>query len=128
MDHRAAADAYRSASVENAPPIKVVRMLYAGALRFLEQTAEEDPASPQSRFNEFVSRADSIIAELRLALDHEQNPEVSENLEGLYLFAEKRLGDAILDRDREPLNDVKYVLTTLLDAWNEVEIQTTRVA
>lgn len=127
MDHRSAADAYRSASVENAPPIKIVRMLYAGALRFLEQAADLDPVDARSRFNELVSRADAIVSELRLALDHEQNPEISANLEGLYLFAEKRLGDAILQRDRAPLEDVRQVLSTLLDAWNDVEIQTTRV-
>lgn len=127
MDPRSAADAYRSASVENAPPIKVVRMLYAGALRFLEQAAEQDPADGRSRFNELVSRADAIVSELRLALDHDQNPEVSANLEGLYLFAEKRLGDAIVERDRAPLEEVRQLLSTLLEAWNDVEVQTTRV-
>ena len=31
------AQAYQSAAIENAPPLKVIRMLYAGALRFLGQ-------------------------------------------------------------------------------------------
>ena len=70
MDPRAAADAYRSSSIENAPPIKIVRLLYQGALRFLDQAAREDPSDPTSGFLNLIGRADAIITELRLGFGH----------------------------------------------------------
>ena len=124
-----AAEAYLTSSVENAPPIKIVRMLYQGALRFIAQAAIEDPANPSSRFIEHLSSADAIVAELRLALDPGQGGgEVVDNLTQLYLFCEAMLQDAMLQRSKEPLGSVKRVLETLLEAWQHVEVEAVRAA
>ena len=124
MDPRAAADAYRSSSIENAPPIKVVRLLYEGALRFLDRAALEDPADPGSDFLDLVGRADAIITELRLAIDHSLGAtEMTQNLERLYLHCEDELGKACLERTTERLPAVRGVLVTLLDAWKRVELE-----
>lgn len=128
MDRRTASEAYLNASIENAPPIKLVRMLYAGAIRFLEQASELDAADPRSQFVPLCNRADDIVTELRLALDPGPNPQVAADLEKLYLFVESRLAEAMLHRDAGPLPEAIRVLQTLLRAWNEVEVETTRVA
>ena len=123
MNPRAAADAYRHSSIENAPPIKIVRLLYEGALRFIDQAAREDPADPASAFLHLVGRADAIITELRLAIDHSvEEPDVTINLERLYLFCEDELGKVSLERTAERLPIVREVLVTLLDAWEHIEI------
>lgn len=124
MDPRAAADAYRSSSIENAPPIKIVRLLYQGALRFLDQAAREDPSDPTSGFLNLIGRADAIITELRLAIDHSvAAPEVTQNLERLYLYCEDELGKVSVERSAERLPAVREVLATLLDAWQHVEVE-----
>ena len=128
MDNHAAANAYKQNAIENAPPIKIVRMLYQGAIRFIDQACEQDPEDPKSQFNDRVHAADRIVSELRLALDFEQGAEVGENLERLYLFAENCLAQAMIDRTAAPLAEARSVLTTLLEAWNEVEVETGRVA
>jgi flagellar protein FliS len=122
MNHREAADAYRRAAIEHAPPIKLVRMLYAGALRFLEQAMAEDPRDPRSLFIDRVDRVDRIVSELRLALVASPSPEVFEQLEQLYVFAETRLAEAAAQRSHNPLPAVKNVLETLGDAWNRVDL------
>jgi flagellar protein FliS len=121
MDTRSAAGAYREAAFENAPPIKIVRLLYSGALRFLEQAEAEASTAPGSRYAYLVLRADSIVAELRLSLLKEQAPQVAENLEQLYLFVEERLRVALRDRDKSQLAAARKVLLNLLEAWNQVE-------
>ena len=73
QDARSAADAYKSSSVENAPGIKVIRMLYEGALRFLDRALALETDDPQ--FGVWVTRADAVITELRLALDREHAAE-----------------------------------------------------
>lgn len=124
MDQRTAADAYRRASIENAPPIKIVRMLYQGALRFLQQAEDVDPSDPASPFLDLVERADAIVTELRLSIDHSAGADMTADLERLYLFCEDELGRASLERSTQPLPGVRSVLSVLLDAWQRVEVET----
>ncbi len=127
MNREQAAQTYKQASIENAPPIKIVRMLYQGAIRFLDVAASEDPDDPTSRFVEFVGKADDIVCELRLALDPSQPGDITANLENLYLYSEDRLAQAQLERSVGPLADTRSILVKLLEAWTEVEVETTRV-
>lgn len=122
--HANAAEAYLSSSVENAPPIKIVRMLYQGALRFLLQAEAELATDPRSRFVEHCSSADAIVAELRLALDRDRGAvEVVDNLTQLYLFCESELQKCMIERSSAPIPGIRRVLKTLLEAWDHVEIQ-----
>jgi flagellar protein FliS len=121
MDPRSAAGAYREAAFENAPPIKIVRMLYAGALRFLDQAAQETPGGPGSRWAVLLSRTDAVVAELRCSLDKNVAPDVAESLEQLYLFIEDRLREAQRTQDPEQVASARKVLVTLQQAWNQVE-------
>lgn len=124
-----AAEAYLSSSVENAPPIKIVRLLYQGAIRFLGQAELEDCQDPQSKFIKLLSDADAIVAELRLALDTSAGGgEVVANLESLYLFCESEIQKAMLERTAVPLAGAKAVLETLLEAWSKVEVEAARAA
>ena len=122
MDTRNAASLYREAAFENAPPIKIVRMLYLGALRFLDQALAEDPAGAGSRFQYHVMRADSVVTELRLSLHKDPAPEIAANLEQLYLFVEDSLRDALRDKSHEPVRAARAILSNLLDAWSAIEV------
>ena len=121
MQAKNAAEAYLASSIENAPPAKIVRMLYEGAIRFLMQAEEQDPTASGNRFAELVGRADDIVVELRLCLSEDEAPELSANLRRLYLFCEDELSRALVERDASILPAVRSVLMTLLEAWREVE-------
>ena len=56
MDSRTAAGAYREAAFENAPPIKIIRMLYSGALRYIDQALAEKTGGLGSRFADVYKR------------------------------------------------------------------------
>ena len=117
-----AAEAYLTSSVENAPPIKIVRMLYQGALRFIDQAAQIDPEKDFEAFQEKINRADAIVSELRLSLDHEPAPELTDQLNALYLFVEDRLRTAFLERSTATLSEARSVLETLLDGWQQIDM------
>ena len=121
MNHHAAAAAYRTSSVENAPPIKIVRMLYEGAVRFLDRAAAETPGCPE--YQTLLGRADAIVSELRCSLDHAPAPEVSRNLESLYIFVEEQIAAARMENDAERITAARRVLTTLLEGWEHVQVQ-----
>jgi len=112
-----AARSYLHSSVESAPPIKLVRMLYTTALRLVEQAAAEK--SPVA-FVEQLTRVESIVAELRLALDHERAPEVSGKLEALYRFVEDELAASMAEQSTDRLPAARQVLATLEEAWRTV--------
>jgi len=122
MNQKSAADAYRQAAIENAPPLKVVHMLYQGALRFIDQAAQIDPEKDLKGFQEKINRADAIVSELRLSLDHEAAPELTDKLNALYLFVEDRLRTAFLERSPEMLPEARSVLCTLLDGWQKIDM------
>ena len=121
MDNQSAAEIYRTSSIENAPPTKIIRLLFEGALRFLERAAAEDSGDPHSQFLYYVDRADAIVTELRLAIDQEVVGDLPSQLESLYLFCEGELGAAKLERSPGRLDGVRGVLERLLDGWRHVE-------
>ena len=122
MKSASLAAAYQESVIENAPPIKIVHMLYEGALRFLEQAEQLDPIEDLEAFTRSINRADAIISELRLSLDHECAPELTKSLDALYLFVEERIRTAFLDRKPEGIGEARSVLTTLLKGWKGVEL------
>ena len=128
MHQKSPAETYRNEAIENAPPIKIVRMLYQGALRFLDNAARENPRDPSSKFVYWLGRADAVVTELRLAIDHGVASELTPDLERLYLFCEDEIGRAGLERATDRIPGVRRVLEILLDAWKQVDLQDERAA
>jgi flagellar protein FliS len=121
VDQRNVADRYLEDAVENAPPVKLVRMLVEGAVRFLDRAIATSPAKDRRSFVGWCQRADAIVVELRLALQPADGSDVAPKLESLYLFCEERIGQALMGERSEPLVEARGVLATLLDAWQRVE-------
>ncbi len=130
MNPQDASRAYLTATIENAPPIQIVRLLYQGALRFLGQAMALEGGPTDSEFRPLLRRVEDIVVELRLALDQEVSDDaaVPQNLERLYLYCEDELFRAQLDQSMEPLENVKKVLMVLLDAWKQLELETGEAA
>jgi flagellar secretion chaperone FliS len=122
MDPRSAASAYKLETVENAPPIKIVRLLYQAALRYIDHAARCDAKDPRSMFVDWLGKADAVVTELRLALQQDTAPQIAADLEQLYLFVEDALQRAMTERDAGPLAGARNVLATLLEAWTQVEL------
>jgi flagellar protein FliS len=122
LDPRAAASAYRQATYEGAPPLKIVRLMYEGALRFLAQARGLDPARQSAEFADKLDRAAAVVEELRISLDPTHAPELARDLGALYLFVEERIQTARAQRSVEPLSAAERVLTTLLEGWAGIEL------
>lgn len=130
MNNQEASQAYLAATIENAPPIQIIRLLYQGALRYLGQADQLEDVKLNPEFTSLLCNVDDIVVELRLALDYgpDGEDEVPRNLERLYLFCEDELSRALIERSKEPLASIKQVLELLLDAWRNVEVESGRAA
>ncbi len=116
-----AASTYAQASMENAPPVKIVRLLYQGAIRFIDKANTCDPREAGSKFNYWLSRAENVVLELRLCIDPIPAPQIAESLTDLYLFVENAIGRARREQSAEPMIGARAVLVKLLEAWTAID-------
>ena len=120
MDRERALQEYTATSVETGSPVRLVAMLYEGALRFLH---EAESAIDQRNFPvkaEKINRAMRIVQELGNALDEEASPELVERLRALYEHVEHEILQASTFNDPRHLHHAARVLTRLHAAWREL--------
>jgi flagellar protein FliS len=111
---------YKQQSILTAPPGRLVVMLYDGCLRFLFQAAyamrEGDRPNSQDR----MRRAEAIIDELTVTLDHERGGEIASRLQGIYAFCRKHLIEASVEQNPAKIEEVSELLGELRDACAEI--------
>ena len=123
---RQVADRYLEDAVENAPPVKLVRMLYEGAVRVLDRGVACSPATNRAGFVQGLTRSNAIVTELRLSLVPVEGSDIGPNLDRLYDFCEERILTALEQSRPEPALEARKVLVTLLEAWQQLEAGTGR--
>jgi len=119
------ARAYRSAAVMTASPGQLVLMLFDGALKSLAiaQEAFKRPASDWQRLeviNRQLLKAQSILAELQGGLDMQNGGEFAKTMHGLYNYHMRRLFEANVRKQVEPVLEVERLLREVRDAWAEM--------
>jgi flagellar secretion chaperone FliS len=112
--------AYRQQSVLTATPGQLVVMLYDGCLRFLHQAAHAMRDGDRLRSGDRLRRAEAIIGELMITLDHEQGGEIADRLQAIYVFARRQLIDARREQDADMLDTVAGLLAELRDSWAQI--------
>jgi flagellar secretion chaperone FliS len=112
-----ASRAYTESSVLTAPPERLVVMLYDGAGRFLARAAAAIRAGEAGPAGEQLGRVKAILDELLGTLDHDAGGAVAERLESIYLFCERTLVEAQLQRDADKVDRVAALLAELREAW-----------
>ena len=92
--------AYKQQSILTAPPGRLVVMLYDGCLRFLFQSAYAMREGDRRQSQDRMRRAEAIIDELTVTLDHERGGEIASRLQGIYAFCRRHLIEAAPSRTR----------------------------
>jgi flagellar secretion chaperone FliS len=113
---------YRQNAVLSAPPEALVVMLYDGARRFLHQGAIAMGEGRIEIAHRKLRRAEDILLHLREVLDMEQG-EIAERLQAIYLFCQRHLRQARLDRDPAKVEQVSELLGELREAWATISQQ-----
>jgi flagellar protein FliS len=115
-------NAYKEIQIKTANQIRLIVMLYDGAIRHLN-LALDASASGHRRYDEVnnhIIAAQDILSELMASLDFDKGGVLARNLFSLYSFMNRRLLEANLAKDSAPLAEVKAHLGTLRDAWDEI--------
>lgn len=112
--------AYLESEVLSASPIRLVELLYRGAI---DATAAAKVAAEHGNLldrSRHLSRSHAILVELSHSLDHSVGGQLSRDLVELYDYMQRQLTHANLSQEIQPINEVLAVLTNLLEAWQEV--------
>lgn len=113
---------YRNTNIETTSQAGLIVMLYDGAIKFLRLALVSVEQGNLQSTNNYLIRAQDIMAELAGSLNLEAG-QIAENLLLLYDFSYRRLVDANLSKSVAPINEVIELLTSLRGAWAEVASQ-----
>lgn len=117
------AQSYLTTQAQSATPLQRVVLLYDEAVRSAATAhgAMERRDIPARR--EAVSKLMAIIAELQNTLDLERGGKIAADLDGIYTFMFSRLLDAVARQEAQPIAEVRRMLETLRDAWQQIAAQ-----
>lgn len=116
---------YRTNAVLTASPGQLVLMLYDGVLKALAIAREGFAASPEDPrriqiINEQLLKAQAILNELQSGLNMEVGGEFARTMHRLYDYHNRRLLEANLRKQLEPVVEVEKLVRELRDAWAQM--------
>jgi len=124
---KSALSQYQSVSVksgiEDATPHRLVQMLMEGALDKIAAAKGHMVRNEPADKGRYISWAISIVSGLQSSLDMESGGELSRNLDDLYDYMVRRLGEAGAQNDPAILDEVSSLLLEVKSAWDVIPSQ-----
>ncbi|MBN2354224.1 MAG: flagellar export chaperone FliS [Spirochaetales bacterium] len=126
MKNTDAVDSYKETQIKTATPGKLVIMLYEGAVKFINLALERmnDKHTGYEKVSNYIIKAQDIVTELMVSLDFDKGGQIAKNLFGLYLYMNRRLIEANIQKDTGILAEIKKLLTELRTAWIQASQKT----
>lgn len=115
-------EVYQRTQVDTASPVRLVVMLYDGAIRFLRQGQAAMQRGDREKQNHYLVRAQRIVTELASSLNMEAGGEIAANLMALYQFMHEQLVLANLQDDVDKVQEVREMMESLREVWSQVEV------
>lgn len=119
---------YLKGAVMTASPAQLQLMLLDGAIRFATRGREAiERKDIEGAFNA-LERAQRIALELIGGMNRDANPELVDQMAGLYNFIYRRLVDANMKRDTRAVDDALRILSHQRETWRLLIEKITREA
>jgi len=113
---------YQKSSIETASREQILIMLYDGAIQFLNKAKVAMENKDHEAINNNLIGAQNIIQEFINSMDREVAPQLAENLISLYEYFLRRLVQANMKRQIEPIDEVLKYLKSLKATWEQAII------
>lgn len=109
---------YKTTQVNTANQGKLIIMLYDGAIRFINNALQHISAKEIEDTHKNIVKTQDIITELITSLNMDAG-EIAQSLFSIYMYLKNKLTEANINKDPEPLEEVKKHLAVLREAWEE---------
>lgn len=110
---------YIKQEVEGATKGKLVLLLYDGAIKFMRVAGKAIEEKNIQEAHNNIMKAQNIVYELMSTLNMDAG-EISRNLMRLYDFMIWQLIDANKEKDKDKLENVIKLMSSLREAWRDV--------
>ena len=117
----AAARDYMRSAVLSATPLRLIVLLYEGAIRQLRTANRRLEEGDDRGRHAALGRALDIVGELVDSLDPKHGPEIAADIERHYNYVQRCILQGNLERSREKIDAAIRVLDVLRSAWTEIE-------
>ena len=114
---------YLKNQIETSSSEQILILLYDGAIKFLNQAKIGIQNKDIELTHNNLIKAQNIISELRDTLDMEIGGELANNLYALYNYFNRRLVQANIKKEIEPVDEVLEHLRGLRDTWKQAIIK-----
>ncbi len=111
---------YQKVQVTTADRLKLVVMLYDGAISYLKTAIKYLENNDMAAKGIYISKAQDIIDELNNSLNMEEGGEIASTLRKIYNFLYFYLVKANLKKDSKMIQEVIDILSSLKEAWEEI--------
>ena len=111
---------YKKMEVTTNDPVKLVVMLYDGAIVAMRRAIEHIKAKQYEQKCKELMRAHDILFELLACLDREKGGEIATNLEALYSYMLKRILEVNVELDLAKAEEVIRLLNNINEGWREL--------
>jgi flagellar protein FliS len=108
---------YQRVQTETASGGQLIVLLYDGCIRFLGRAEQCHADGDLDGFRAMTRRTQLIINELMGSLDQTGDPDMAGNLFNLYVYLNRRIGEADYKRDTNAIPEVIGHLRSLREAW-----------
>jgi len=110
---------YQENAISQADGVRLVQMMYDGALKFLRLAREAVERPDYEETHKNVLRAYAIISELMATLNFEDGGEIARNLEVGYDYLLHLLREAEIHKRPDELDEAISILEPLAESWRE---------
>jgi len=123
MNDQNTANAYLKTKVMTASPEELRMMLLDGAIRFANTAKFGLENKDHEKIYEGFTQCRDIVLELTNTIDPRPNPELAEQVKGIYVFLYGELVSASIDKDVVRLNKAIELLEYERETWAQLMIQ-----
>jgi len=102
---------------------KLVVLLYEGTIRFIDNALAALNDKKLDVVNNNLLRAQDIVTELALSINFDAG-DLASKMYNLYMYFNRKLVEANIRKDSEPMLEVRAMLSSLLDAWRQIADKT----
>jgi flagellar protein FliS len=115
------------AAVEGASPHKLIQMLMQGCLQRIAEAKGAIQRGEVAIKGEAIGKAINIVAGLQASLNKEVGGVLSQQLDALYDYMQRRLMEANLKASNEMLDEVAQLMRSVKEGWDGIDPAVTAV-
>ena len=112
-------ETYKTNDIETASQLKLIVMLYSGAIKFAHLAIEAIENKNIEAANTNIIKTQNIMSELLSSLNFKAGP-IADDLSGLYIYIHRLLVEGNIQKNIAPIQESITLITNLKSGWDDL--------